>query len=522
MILADINYLYSGSFDPKRQKIRKSYRKTGNFSEKGLYNKEYGFPYFRIVLCSDENQEERKKYMKKSIILSALAVLVILFMMSLTAAAQTDTAGNVFISDDNPTQQSVGKDLYWAGSGRTFNGYEIGKSFLAAGRDITVSDSTIGGSLRAAGYSVTINGVDVEDNITAAGYNLQMSGVTASGVYAAASTVYFNGTADCVSLAGGTVTLDGEIRGDAEILAGTVILGENLQVDGTLTVKAENEPALSEGAKVGNLVFEKTETAGDIDEATGKVKEKASSSGFGKFVRDLLGALLLAALICLLLGGEKLSKPGEMLLSRPVPMLVTGFAAIFVLPGIILILFLIGIGSNSAALLILLYTIAAFCAVTFTGMTLAKTLLPRFTDNKTLNNEWICSLIGACVFWILRKIPVLGWIILFGSVTYTLGYFIQSVYLRLKGNKPSEIKGGLNVTPQEDILEPVGAAETDEPEISIIDEAVKENETEEIPAVNEAEPEAESEADAELEAESETETEAEAEDPKDPEETSAS
>jgi chromate transport protein ChrA len=185
-------------------------------------------------------------------------------------------------------------------------------------------------------------------------------------------------------------------------------------------------------------------------------------------------------------------------------MLVTGFAALFVLPGIILILFLIGIGSNSATLLILLYVIAAFCSVTFTGMTLAKTLLPRFTDNKALNNEWICSLIGACVFFILRKIPVLGWIILAASLMYTFGYFIQSVYLRLKGNKPRKIKGDLNAAPQEDTLEPVEAIQEAEPEISIIDAAAENNEPEEIPAAEEPEPEAE------------------AEDPKDPEETSAS
>lgn len=400
--------------------------------------------------------------MKKRIFNSIITVIIFLAIMSLSAAAQTDSAGNVFISDSDPSSQTVERDLYWAGSSRAFNGYQIGKSLIAAGRDITVSDSEVGGSLRTGSYSVTLNGVDVEDNITSAGYNLQLSGVTASGVYLVGNTVYFNGTADHVSIAGGTVTLDGEISGDADIYGANVVLGENLQVGGTLTVQTEKEPALPSGSKIGQFVFKANEPVNVSENVTVEVKESKRASGFGKFIRGLLGTLLLAALMVLLLGTEDISKPGEMLLARPLPMLGTGFAAVFVIPGIILILLFIGIGFPSAGLLALLFALVCIYSLTYAGVTLAKTLMPKFTDNKILNNDWVCSLIGALVFWLLRKIPVIGAILQFAAIIYTLGYFLQTIVLRFKRPASDTPKGTVNAVPSVDALEPVGAVDPEE------------------------------------------------------------
>lgn len=399
-------------------------------------------------------------------------ILVLLFMMSLTAAAQTDTAGNVFISDTDSVPQTVERDLYWAGNTRVFDNYQIGKGFLAAGRNITLNESTVGGSLRAAGYSITLNGVDVTDNITAAGNIVQASGVTASGVYLAGRSLYFNGTADSVNLFGDSVTLDGEVHGDVNISANKIVFGENLVVDGTLTVRSSSEPALPSGAKAGDFVFVKSESGTKIeinaDSGTAVVSDTKpedaapapvvvkSSSGFGSFLRGMFGNLLLAALICLLLGGEQLRKPGKMLLQRPFPMLGTGFAGIFVIPGVILVLLFIGIGFPSAGLLAILFVLVCIYALIFTGMTLANTLLPQFVNNKWMKNEWVCSLIGALVFWLLRKIPVLGSVLQGASLLYTFGYFLQVIFLRLKGKKTRKtaVKAAVETT-----LDPVESVE---------------------------------------------------------------
>lgn len=420
--------------------------------------------------------------MRRKTLNIAFLILVLLSMISLTAAAQTDSAGNVFISDSTSVPQATERDLYWAGRNRVFDDYQIGKSFLAVGRDITVNESTIGGSLRAAAYSLILNGVDVNDNITAAGYNLQASGVTAGGVYFAGSSLYFNGTADSVNLFGNKVTLDGDIHGDANIYADKIVFGENLIIDGTLTVHSGSEPALPSGAKAGDFVFIRTESATKINvniDSNGAhigVKDSEptnipaptsggtnpepvqpkSSPDFGSFLRGLFGNLLLAALLCLLLGAEELGKPGKMLLERPLPMLGTGFAGIFVIPGLILTLLFIGIGFPSAGLLGILFAVVCIYALIFAGMTLANTLVPRFTNNKVLKNEWVCSLIGALVFWLLRKIPVFGFLLQTAALIYTLGYFLQTIFLRLRSSSTRKAaEKPVDETPQTDDLEPV-------------------------------------------------------------------
>ncbi len=402
-----------------------------------------------------------RKYL--SVCLAVLAVL--LFCMA--ASAQKDTAGNVFISAGDEAASEVERDLYWAGNNRVFSGYSVGKSMVLAGRDITVSEGRIGGSLRAAGYTVLVNQAGVGDNVTAAGYSVQLSGVKAAGVYLAGNTVNFSGEADSAVLLGNSVYLDGAVHGDVLIYGSSVSFGSDLAVDGKMTVHSESEPVIPDGASFGSYEFVQSEERIEAGNDAVQVEVKKSSGGFGSFIRSLFGTLLLAALICLLLGRDELLKPGVMLFSAPLPMLGIGFAALFVIPGIILLLLFIGIGLPSAGLLAFLFALVCLHALVFTGITLANTLIPQFTDNKWLGNFWICSLTGALVFWLLRKIPVAGTIILFVSMMYSLGYFIRSIYLRLRGPVSGGKKGSLAEkadapVSKDDALEPVKKASPDE------------------------------------------------------------
>ena len=439
--------------------------------------------------------------MKKNFIHLILAVLIFVLLTGLTAGAETDTAGNVFVNSDEEAAVEVERDLYWAGNNRSFTGYTIGKSLLAAGRDIAVNDSTIGGSLRAAGYTILVNDAEVADNITAAGYSLQFSDVKTAGAYLAGNTLTFTGEADSAVLLGNSVFLDGTVHGDVLIGGSSISFGPNLTVDGTLTVSSSAEPVLPETASVGNYVFNTTEKASEAEpaEEEPEVKEVKSSGGFGRFVRGLLGTLLLAALICLLLGQDEMEKPGNMLLSRPLPVILSGFASVFVIPGVILVLLLIGIGLPSAGLLALLYSLVCIYAVVFAGATLANSLMPKFTDSAVLNNFWLRSLIGALVFWLLRKIPFVGVIILAGSLVYSFGYFVQCIFLRLRGNKARGPKGALETGeagPEPDVLEPVKKAEPESYVDPVLAEAEElfspkeeEEPSDETPAEETADPE---------------------------------
>ncbi len=401
--------------------------------------------------------------MNKNILKIFTAVFALFLLCSLTCIAETDTAGNTFITNEDEFSGEAARDLYWAGSSRSFSGLSVSKSMLLAGRDITVSETNVGGSLRVGSYTLLVSSAEIADNVTAAGYSLQLSGVKASGVYLAGNTVNFNGETDSAVLIGSTVNLDGTVHGDALIAANSITLGSGLQVEGKLTIHSDNEPIVPAGAVIGTYEFNRTEEEIEIGDDAIEVKAEKRSGGFGRFVKGLFDNLLLAALICLLLGRDEMLKPGRMLFASPLPMLGIGFAALFVIPGIMLILLFIGIGLPSAGLLALLFALVCIHAVVFTGMTLANTLVPQFTGNKWLNNYWICSLIGALIFWLLRKIPVVRAVILLASLAYSLGYFIRLIYLRLRASDARGPKGGLtektdapDVT--EDALEPVKKA----------------------------------------------------------------
>ena len=66
-------------------------------------------------------------------------------------------------------------------------------------------------------------------------------------------------------------------------------------------------------------------------------------------------------------------------------------------------------------------------------------------------NVWLAALIGTAVLTALRIVPILKTLILWGSVMYTMGYFIQVAYrniLRLKEKPLPEIPVEPSSAPQ--------------------------------------------------------------------------
>ncbi len=369
--------------------------------------------------------------MKSRMMCLILALLAVLCVMSPAGAA--DEAGNVFVSGNDPEELTAERDLYWAGGTRTFTGYSIGKSLLAAGRDITVSETEAGGSVRVAGYKARLSKVKAADNITVAAYDVNLHGVTASGVYLAGSKVYFNGTADCMRISAGNVFLNGDIAGDVFISGGKVQLAESLHVGGTLTVHTKEQVLIPVNAKIGNVVYDESNPPIPIKVTIGEytadipMAHRVRSLAFG-----MLGAVLAGALICLLPGGGELRKTAEEVLEWPVILWVTGFAGLIA----VVLIFWMLLGSRfdlpDGNMTELLFSAALFYSPVFAGVTFANTWLPRVTQNRVLNNELVCSILGAAVFRLLRAIPVLGAILVVVTIIYTLGFFICAAFLRLR------------------------------------------------------------------------------------------
>lgn len=343
---------------------------------------------------------------------------------------KTDTAGNVFAADAS-ISKSVRRDLYWIGQTMTLTDVDVTQSILAAGRDLIIRNTQVGGSIRTGSYSFQLNGTTVDNNITSAGYNLSVDAASsAKGVFLAGYTVTFNGEADAINLAGETVFFNGTVHGDGSLSGSSVTIGPDAVVEGSLTISAPNKPSIPESASIGKLIFNQSSDSVDVSDDDVNVTVEQKGFDFLKLFYKLLSMLVVTVFFCLFISSS-LNASGSMLVTKPVAMLVSGFIAMLAAPMLVILLCVTVIGIPVAILIILLLVIVCCYAVPFAGASLGRLIFKNM-------KQWLSALIGTAILVILRAIPYLGSILLFLAIVYTLGYYIQTIYNRMKNGKETK------------------------------------------------------------------------------------
>lgn len=364
-------------------------------------------------------------------ILSLCLLMVLLCVPAMALALSTDSAGNVFA--DATVSQTIQSDLYAMGETIGASSSAIGGSAILAGRSVRVDHSTVAGSIRAAGYDVSLSGAQAGANATLAGYTVHIGeGCTARGVYAAAYSIVFNGECETFGAAAQNVTLNGTVNGDAYIQAEQVTLGNDLIVNGTLHVTATAAPTLPASAKVGNLAFTQAQTETTSDAVTTAAATVAVVNPIFAKLKTLLlylpGRMVLAVLFYFAIGGS-LRRASGMITARPVAMPLSGLIALLSLPIAAIVLMVTYIGIPAGVLLLCLYTLSLCFAVSFAGCFAGVRLFPKL-------HPLVASLIGVAGVTLLKLIPYVGGLLTFACIVYTLGYFVQDVYLRNKRPAP--------------------------------------------------------------------------------------
>lgn len=331
---------------------------------------------------------------------------------------------------------------------------KIGGSAFLAGRDLNITDSEIAGSLRTAEQTLTVTDTKIGGNITVVGQNLNFTNVTVGGVYAVGQNFNFSGEADGMFIIAANVILGGTIHGNAEINAGSVTLADDLVVEGKLTISAADEPELPESAKISSLIYSSNrQDAGSFTVAEGEVEDEVASSDsiisittefvpvespVVKTLKFLVNTIILGLALCLICGPKNIAKPAQLMLNKPAATFGFGFLALFFFPMIIIALVCSPFTSYSAGLLTAVFTVICIFARTFTGISLAATLLQKYSKNAALSNPWLDSVIGALVFALLSKVPFLGIVITVGSLLISLGCFVQYVVRNLRSEKKAK------------------------------------------------------------------------------------
>lgn len=347
----------------------------------------------------------------------AFAALILALPAWAFADSGTDTADNTFIAGDDAVSTKVAGDLYWAGERLDYSDAAVERDILAAGDSLTVTDTTVGGAVRMAGRTVNVSGTKVTGSATLAAENIVFNeGSEAAGVYAAARTVNFRGSARAAVLAGETVTLDGTVEGDVEVYASKLIIGKHAKVSGIVTAHVNDEPQRAEGADIGELKIDRTQDDGPVS----TIGDTISSIVFSSISVAFVAILLMLILPRAVRGGAR------MLAERPAPIWLTGIICCLVSLPVMVALFLTIAGASLAGTIICGVIGIALVSASFAGGAIATLYLPKM-------NRFLAAALGGLVAGALTAIPLVGGFVSAVCFVYTLGYTVQTIIANARG-----------------------------------------------------------------------------------------
>lgn len=360
--------------------------------------------------------------------LLGIAVLVVVTVTGLLAGVVYAAGMNEVVS--GVTSHSV----YKAGNTVTINGVVNGDIFCA-GQTITI-DATVNGDVLCAGQDINVQG-RINGNVRLGGQTVTLGATVAGSASIAGESTTIESGASVgrdLSLAAQSATIDGNVTRDLTGAVSTATLGSYVGRNVLLRV---NYLTLTTGASVqGNLTYTslhtlQRSTGARVAGTTTYHVAQASNQGVGGLVwARVFWAIAIAVL------GVVLIALFPQLFHRWTPdwgadfwwALLIGFVAMFAVPVISFVLALTLIGIPLAIVVLLLWIVEAFVAVTLSAYFTGRLVVPQL-------HPVLIMLIGGVILGVIELIPVLGWIV--GFVAYWVGSGILLRGLRQHYVKPS-------------------------------------------------------------------------------------
>lgn len=330
--------------------------------------------------------------------------------------------------------------------------YDIEDSNLSAGDNVTSSDSIFGSSLVAgnnvnnsgvvdgvliaagntvkdegnseyailAGNSVDVSGKYSRD-VLIAGNNLSVYNNTSFGrdVFIFGNIVDLSGTIDRnITIYASSVTLDNvSIVGNAKIMADSIIIKDNVKINGELTYSASDSNEISSNAFINSK----------------KEVEVSKSNNFNNYFSELLSKvisyvslLLVFAVVALLIPKmlEKTSKESFDFM-KILGLCGNGLLLLVLVPMGLVILFTLVIGIPLGMIILALYLVALYLSNALTGYYVGKAICDKWF--KKNDNVLTQGLIGITLLFVLSLIPVLGVFTVLISFLTGLGLIVDTL-----------------------------------------------------------------------------------------------
>ncbi|MCC2630413.1 MAG: hypothetical protein K0S38_222 [Candidatus Paceibacter sp.] len=355
-----------------------------------------------------------------------LGLVIVIAVAPLVVGASEFQSGNSYALQRN---QVVGSDLYVAGGTVSVDGAVQGDAVLAGGT-ITLTGSTtqsvlaaggnlslrgtVGDDIRAAGGNVSVGGVVTHDVVLAGGQVIVESGTTVGGdaVLAGGSVTMAGQVAGKALLTGGDIIISGTVNGPVDVQAGSLTISKTAIIRGSLTYHSPNPATIENGSQI----------AGPINYTPIAKPSPASHlvPAFVKFLTLFVSALLL---------GLVLKRLSFLVVSHARMQfwwsLLRGCILLIVTPFVVVILLVTVIGIPLGVIVLLLYIAMIMLAYLMTPI-IAGALLNKWVFKQPeYDVTWQTILIGTAAVVILSYIPFIGWLANFILLLMVLGSFTR-------------------------------------------------------------------------------------------------
>jgi len=356
-------------------------------------------------------------------------------LLALVLAAITGCG--VHYDGDDAVTHEVGSDYFGAGGMLNLTDAVAGDAILAGGHVTTASE--VRGDLVAVGGEVSIGGA-VGDDLYAAGGSVQIDAIVngnarvaggdvsvgpatiiAGGVSLTGGQIKFEGVAhEYLQASGGTVRIDGEVVGDAEVRAKELVIGPTARIGGRLVYRGPVEPIVPEGAVItGGLEFHEEDASRYFEDVQPGVRDAAT--GVGTFLW-FVGVFVAGALFVVLLPGFT-SEAAAAIGRKPLPSLGLGLAILVCVPFVAVVLLITIIGIPLALLLMSLYLLVLFLGWVTTALFVAQRGLEALRPGKPVTRGWqlFALLLGLLALWLLKQTPLVGGLVGFIALLAGIG-----------------------------------------------------------------------------------------------------
>lgn len=365
----------------------------------------------------------RKYFASIFVLLAALFI----FSPAVEAKVLSKEEGTIRVEKN----EVIEDDLFIAAQVIEIDGTVNGDVFLGA-QTVSVTGN-INGNLHVGTNMLTLSGA-IKGNVYAGAQNILVTGAKIGGsLLAGAATVDIDrdSTIGGSVLAGASVlSLDTQIKRSVYAGVGNLAIGENSIIGKDLYYASDNDKIkinISEKAKIGAVHRSQINTP-QVDAA--KMKAPAAMNTFKKVgaVISFAGALIVGFLYYKLFG-KHLTRTGEIVTGSLWKSMGIGFLTmISFIPGFFILLITV-VGAPVAMLALLVLLIFIYLAKIVVGLALGNWISGKFNWKTSKYGAFVLGLLS---IFILRAIPVIGFLSGLLVLWVGLGALIQSVFAKAK------------------------------------------------------------------------------------------